>query len=171
MGNGILRLLSGALDKLSIGMHALASLWMFFLIFLTTCDVAGRVLFNRPIPGVPEIIKVSLVFICFLLLPEATGKMRHIRSDVLVKRLGSSTASILTVIRFLLGTLLLIGIAIGTWDKMIEAWKIWEYEGEGTIRVPMAPVRTTILVCSLLAAFFSIRLLRKALKKLPRRPQ
>lgn len=171
MDKGIFRLLSKALDNVSVGMHALASLWMFFLMFLTTCDVGGRVLLNHPIPGVPEIIKASLVFICFLLLPEATGKMRHIRSDVLVKRLGSSATSILAVIRFLLGTLLLTGIAIGTWDKMIEAWKIWEYEGEGTIRVPMAPLRTTILVCALLAAFFSVRLLRKTLKEFPKEPQ
>ena len=146
-------------------MHALASAWMFLLMFLTTCDVIGRVFFNHPIPGVPELIKVSLVFICFLLLPEATNKMRHIRSDVLVKRLGSCTSNILSIIRFLLGMLLLVAIAIGTWDKMIEAWKIWEYEGEGTIRVPMAPVRTTIMICSILAAFFSLRLLRMALKK------
>jgi TRAP-type C4-dicarboxylate transport system permease small subunit len=164
MDNRLMRYMSAALDKLSIGMHALASLWMFFLIFLTTCDVGGRVLLNRPIPGVPELIKVSLVFICFLLLPEATVKMRHIRSDVLVKRLSPQTARVLAAVRFVLGTLILIAIALGTWDKMIEAWKIWEYEGEGTIRVPMAPVRTTILACSLLAAFFSVRLFRKTLK-------
>ena len=157
--NIIIRLL----DKVSIGMHGLASIWMFFLIFLTTCDVGGRVIFNHPIPGVTELIKASLVFICFLLLPEATLKMRHIRSDVLLSRMGPSTNRVLSVVRFFLFTVLLIMIAIGTWDKMIQAWQIWEYEGEGTIRVPMAPVRTTILICSLLAAFFSFRLFRKAL--------
>ena len=156
------------LDRVSIYMHALASIWMFFLIFIITCDVGGRVLLNHPIPGIPEVIKASLVFICFLLLPEATGKMRHIRSDVMANRLGPSLTRMLAIVRFLLGALLLTGIAAATWDKMIEAWKIWEYEGEGTIRVPMAPVRTTIFICSVIAAILCFRLLGKVSKLFPR---
>jgi TRAP-type C4-dicarboxylate transport system permease small subunit len=168
MERSFLKKLDYWLDRVSIYMHALASIWMFFLIFIITCDVAGRVLLNRPIPGVPEVIKASLVFIAFLLLPEATGKMRHIRSDVMANRLGPSLTRMLAIVRFLLGMLLLTGIAAATWDKMIEAWKIWEYEGEGTIRVPMAPVRTTIFICSAIAAVLYFRLLGKVFKLFPR---
>ncbi len=75
---------------------------------------------------------------------------------------------LLAIVRFLLGTLLLTGIAVATWDKMIEAWKIWEYEGEGTIRMPMAPVRTTIFICSVIAAILYFRLLGKVFKLFPR---
>ena len=168
MESFFLKRLDHCLDRVSICMHALASIWMFFLIFIITCDVGGRVFLNHPIPGVPEVIKASLVFICFLLLPEATGKMRHIRSDVLATRLGLSLTRILAIVRFLLGTLLLTGIAVATWDKMLEAWRIWEYEGEGTIRVPMAPVRTTIFICSVIAALLYFRLLGKVFKLFPR---
>jgi len=156
------------LERVSIYLHALASIWMFFLIFIITCDVGGRVLLNRPIPGIPEVVKASLVFIAFLLLPEATGKMRHIRSDVLANRLSLSLTRILAIVRFLFGTLLLTGIAVATWDKMLEAWKIWEYEGEGTIRVPMAPVRITIFICSVVAALLYFRLLGKVFKLFPK---
>ena len=168
MESSFLKKLDYWLDRVSIYMHALASIWMFFLIFIITCDVGGRVLLNRPIPGVPEVIKASLVFIAFLLLPEATSKMRHIRSDVMANRLGPSLTRMLAIVRFLLGMLLLTGIAVATWDKMIEAWKIWEYEGEGTIRVPMAPVRTTIFICSAIAAVLYFRLLGKVFKLFPR---
>ena len=145
-------------------MHSIGAVWMFLLMFLSTSDVVCRVLFNYPIAGVHELTKASLVFICFLLLPAATASMKHIRSDVLVGRLGSGSQNVLASLRFFLGMLLLIGVAAGTWDKMIEAWRIWDYEGEGTIRVPMAPVRTTILISSLLAAYFYFRLFLNTLK-------
>jgi len=168
MESNFLKKVDHWLERAAIYLHALASIWMFFLIFIITCDVGGRVLLNRPIPGVPEVVKASLVFIAFLLLPEATGKMRHIRSDVMANRLGPSLTRMLAIVRFLLGMLLLTGIAAATWDKMIEAWKIWEYEGEGTIRVPMAPVRTTIFICSAIAAVLYFRLLGKVFKLFPR---
>ncbi|MEW6667224.1 MAG: TRAP transporter small permease [Thermodesulfobacteriota bacterium] len=156
--------LSRWLDGIAAGMHALAAILMFFLIFITTSDVVGRVILNIPLPGIPEVIKVSLVLICFLLLPEATRGTHHIRSAILVDRLRPFWARLLAVVRFSLGTLLLIGIAVATWDKMIKAWKIWEYEGEGVIRVPVAPVRTVILISCVLAAVFSFRLLRQVIK-------
>ena len=164
MRNRFLKQLSQLLDYISTGMHGLAAIMMFVMVFLATGDVVGRSLFNRPITGVTEIIKVSLVFICFLLLPECTAKLRHIRSEILVDRLSPAWSRRLAIVRFSLGALLCIGIAVATWDKMIEAWKIWEYEGEGTIRVPMFPVRATILICASLAAFFSLKHLRQALK-------
>ena len=170
MWTRLLRQLPRWPDKIAAGMHALAAIWMFFLIFITTTDVVGRAVLNIPLPGIPEIIKVSLVVICFLLLPEATRGMHHIRSEILVDRLSPFWARILAIVRFLLGTLLLIGIAAATWDKMIKAWKIWEYEGEGIIRVPVAPVRTVILICSVLAAFFSFRLLRRVIKGIHGKP-
>lgn len=163
-----LKMLDHCLDRVSVYMHALASIWMFFLIFIVTCDVGGRVILNRPIPGIPEVVKASLVFIAFLLLPEATGKMRHIRSDVLANRLSLPLTRLLALLRFLLGTLLLTGIAVATWDKMLEAWRIWEYEGEGTIRVPMAPVRTTIFICSVVAALLYFRLMGRVFKLFPK---
>lgn len=170
MWNLLLKQVSRWLDDVAAGMHALAAILMFFLIFITTSDVLGRVVLNIPLPGIPEIIKVSLVLICFLLLPEATRGMHHIRSEILVDRLSPYWARLLAIVRFLLGTLLLIGIAVATWDKMIKAWKIWEYEGEGIIRVPVAPVRTVILISCVLAAFFSFRLLRQVLKGIHGKP-
>jgi len=164
MWNRLAEQLSQWLDNIAAGMHALAAILMFFLIFITTSDVVGRVILNIPLPGIPEIIKVSLVMICFLLLPEATRGMHHIRSEILADRLSPYWARLLAIVRFLLGTLLLIGIAVATWDKMIVAWKIWEYEGEGGIRVPVAPVRTVILISCVLAAIFSIRLLHQVIK-------
>jgi TRAP-type C4-dicarboxylate transport system permease small subunit len=164
MSNRFLKQLSKWPDYISTGMHGLAASMMFIMVFLATGDVVGRALFNRPIPGVPEIIKVSLVFICFLLLPEATRSLHHIRSEILVDRMSPAWARRMAMVRFFLGAVIMIGIAVATWDKMIEAWKIWEYEGEGTIRIPMFPVRAAILICSSLGAFFSLRLLRKTLK-------
>ena len=39
----------------------------FSLSFLVVADVIGRVVFNSPVKGTPEIVSMSIVIICFLL--------------------------------------------------------------------------------------------------------
>lgn len=159
-----LKQLSRLPDNLSISLHVLGSIWMFILMFITTCDVFLRAVANYPIPGVVEFLKVSLVYICFLLLPESTIQKKHIRSDIFVRKMGSGFQYILAIFRFLFGFLLMIAILVGTWDKMIVAWQIWEYEGDGSVRIPMAPLRATIVISSSLVAYFFFRLMRSTMQ-------
>jgi TRAP-type C4-dicarboxylate transport system permease small subunit len=46
---------------------AVAALLTFSLSFLVVADVFGRVLFNSPVKGAPEIVSMSIVIVCFLL--------------------------------------------------------------------------------------------------------
>ena len=69
-------------------LNAMATLWIFLIMFLTTADVLGRMFFNAPITGTPELIKVSLVGIVFMQLSHTFWMNRHIRSELILSKLG-----------------------------------------------------------------------------------
>ena len=51
-----------------------------------------------------------------------------------------------------LGILVFLTIVRSTWPSFIQAYQIGEYEGEGSLRVPVWPVRGTVLVMSVFCA-------------------
>ena len=53
-----------AIIAICVGVFALLT---FALSFLVVADVIGRVVFNSPVKGTPEIVSMSIVIICFLL--------------------------------------------------------------------------------------------------------
>jgi len=44
-----------------------------------------------------------------------------------------------------LGVWFFFSIALGAWEDMIIGWEVDEREGEGSIRVPIYPVRTLLV--------------------------
>ena len=53
-------------DSIARALLFLAAFLAFVLCFLVVADVLGRVLFNSPVKGTPEIVSTSIVVICFL---------------------------------------------------------------------------------------------------------
>ena len=47
-------------------LNAIGTAWVAGITVLISCDILGRVLFNSPIIGVPEVVKVSVVGIVWL---------------------------------------------------------------------------------------------------------
>lgn len=133
--------------------HLISAMWTFGLAFLVFCDVMGRTLFSSPIPGTREIIQNSVVAITFLQLPLAiyTGSM--LRTSILADAVPPAIRRILRTFASLLGLAVFIGLILGTYEAVYEAWEIGEYEGEGALRVPTWPVRGIVLVMSIFGAF------------------
>ena len=66
--NGVLtRVFARVLQILS----SLGTAWIFLLMLVITVDVVGRTAFTSPLPGVPELVSISIVGIVFLSLPQA----------------------------------------------------------------------------------------------------
>ena len=62
-------------------------------------------------------------------------------------------------------------IAYASWPNTVRAWRMGEWEGEGAIRFPVYPMRTILLVGSVvLAVAFLARVVRDAQALLVRRP-
>jgi hypothetical protein len=58
-----------------------------------------------------------------------------------------------------LGVWFFLSIAYGSFEDMVIGWKVDEREGEGSISVPIYPVRTMIFIFALISAFTYLVLL------------
>jgi TRAP-type C4-dicarboxylate transport system permease small subunit len=139
------------LDWISKALLVLASILAFLLCFVVVGDVIGRVVFNRPLQGTPELVSSSIVIICYLTGVYAilSNGMMHV--DALTVHLPVRVQAALAVISCLLGVLLFGLIFWGSIDGFMHAFETSEYEGEGALRVPVWPVRFAVLAGSGLA--------------------
>lgn len=131
---------------------AVAAVLTFCLSFLVVADVIGRVVFNSPVKGTPEIVSMSIVIICFLQAAYAirSGGMLHV--DVIPAMLPAGLRDALAAAGCLLGIAFFAVIVYGSIDPLAHAWSSGEYEGEGALRVPTWPARLVVLVGAALAA-------------------
>ena len=136
---------------ISKALLVLASFLAFLLTFVVVADVAGRVMFNSPLKGTPELVSSSIVIICYLQAVYAilSGGMMHV--DAITAHMPARVQSVLGAIACLLGAVLFGIIFWGSIDGFAHALDSGEYEGEGALRVPMWPVRLAVLVGSGLA--------------------
>lgn len=125
-------------------LHILSAFWTLMLAFLVVVDVIGRTYFSAPIPGTKEILQNSVVTITFLQIPLAIYSGSMLRTSILTDAMPPMIRRILRTFAALLGAALFIAIIIGTWPSLEQSYRIGEYEGEGSLRVPVWPVRGAI---------------------------
>ena len=132
---------------LSAGMSKLAAFWIFAIMLFMMADIVGRI-FNHPLAGAYEIVKVSIVGIVFLQIPHSLWQDRHIRSNLIIGRLNPVAKEVLNAPIYLLGAAIFVLIFVSNWGPTLLSWKILEIEGEGAFQVPVYPVRSIILLGS-----------------------
>jgi TRAP-type C4-dicarboxylate transport system permease small subunit len=123
----------------------------FLLSFLVVADVVGRVAFNAPVKGTPEIVSMTIVIICFLQASYAIRSGGMLRVDALTNLLPARGRAALAAWGCLLGAAFFAVILYGGIDPLLHAWRSAEFEGEGALRVPTWPARATVLVGAALA--------------------
>ena len=134
-------------------LHMLAAIWLFLLTLVILADVLGRGLLNSPLDGTAEIVANSVVAIAFLQLNHSIRVGGMLRAEFLEPYLPSAVANILETSGCVLGSILFLAVAWGSWDPMVEAWRIGEFAGnEGSIKLPTYPVRTLLVAMCALAA-------------------
>lgn len=160
--------LDRALGSLTRSLHLIAALWLFALAFLILADVIGRDLFNAPIPGTPELVANSLVSIAFLQLSHSIRMNGMLRAELLDGLLPAPVRRWLGVFGFFVGGCFFLAIAYASWEPMLAAWEIGEYQGEGALRVPTYPVRSVIVAMSVIAALCYFLMAWKATRETTR---
>jgi TRAP-type C4-dicarboxylate transport system permease small subunit len=123
----------------------------FLLSFLVVADVIGRVAFNAPVQGTPEIVSMAIVVICFLQAGYAIRSGGMLQVTAVSSLLPTRGRAALAAFGCLLGALFFGVILYGGYEPLLHAWRSGEYEGEGALRVPAWPARLTVLVGSALA--------------------
>lgn len=144
---------AGVPVRLSRTIHLVSALWTLGLALLIFCDVVGRGMFNAPVPGTKEIIQNSVVAITFLQLPLAVYTGSMLRTTILADAVPPVVRRLLRTFCYVLGIAFFIGLVLSTWQPALDAYRIGEYEGEGSLRVPTWPVRWLVLVMSVFGAY------------------
>jgi TRAP-type C4-dicarboxylate transport system permease small subunit len=127
-------------------LNAVGTAWVAGITILISADIIGRALFNSPIIGVPEIVKVSVVAIVWLQIAHTLKIGGHLRSDVILSRLYPRGRCIMNLIAYTLGAIIFGLVVYSGWHTMIVAWQLGEFEGEVPARVPTYPLRSIVLL-------------------------
>ncbi|WP_114417171.1 TRAP transporter small permease [Marinospirillum perlucidum] len=93
-------------------LELIAAVMLMGLMLLTCIDVAGRYLFNNPVPGAIELTQIGLAIMVFAAMPVVTWRGGHIVVDLLdrylptglVKFLSLVAALVMSVSFYFLGT-------------------------------------------------------------------
>ena len=152
MRSTILRSIGRGFVRFIALLNGIATAWTFIIMFLMTFDVLGRALFNHPITGTPELVRISIVGIVFMQIPHTFWVGRHIRSDIFLRRFSPLMREVSEIGICLFGAAVFTGIVVSSVPVTITAWRVLEYEGAGALPVPTYPIRTLIILGSALTS-------------------
>jgi TRAP-type C4-dicarboxylate transport system permease small subunit len=133
-------------------LNSIGTLWIFGLMVVICLDVIGRTAFNSPLPGVLELVRLSIVGIVFIQLGHTLRAGRITRADNLIHivqrrwlRLGFGMQALFE----LAGTGIFVVLFQASLPLFLRSWASGEYAGiEGYISYPIWPVRLIILIGS-----------------------
>lgn len=133
-------------------LNSIGTLWIFALMVVISLDVIGRTAFNSPLPGVLELVRLSIVGIVFIQLGHTLRAGRITRADNLIRivqrrlpRLGYGMQALFE----LAGTGIFVVLFQASLPLFLRSWASGEYAGiEGYITYPVWPVRLIILIGS-----------------------
>lgn len=157
-----------ALDAVTQACNVCGSLLIFVLMVLIVVDVLGRNLVGAPLPGVPEMVALSIVAIVFLQSPQTLRAGRMPRSEALLsmlERRAPSASKCLLDLHDLAGLATTAIVCHASWPPLVKAWARDTFVGAvGDFTAPVWPVKATIVVGSaLLALQFVARIARRHL--------
>jgi len=140
-------------------MHILSSVWVFILAAVILVDVFGRIFFLQPLPGTKEILQNSVIAITFLQIPLAIYSGSMLRTTLVSDQLPPFAKKILRTIAYTLGFALFAAIGYASFPEAVDAFRVGEYEGEGSLRIYTWPIKFLIVVTGVFAAFAYLTLM------------
>jgi TRAP-type C4-dicarboxylate transport system permease small subunit len=155
--------LDAALNVVSQLLKYIAAILLVLVAGLIAVDVGMRFFFNAPIIGVAEIVANGILIIAFLQLTYAVRVDGMLRSELLVSKLSGRPKAIFEALTAILGALLFALIAWASWDSMVRAIAVQEFEGHVSFPIPTWPVRVAIVSCSILATINYLMIAIRAL--------
>jgi len=162
---------SRGFEKVVVTVNVIATAWIFVMIILVVLDVLGRVLLHYPLTGVVEIIKLSIPAITFLQIGYVLMIDGHVRSGVILDIVHARKKAFINILTALMGIGVFALNFYSGWDLMIVAYSVGEYEGEGALRVPTAPIRTIIQFGSAIMIIQFIRMIFGYVRQLRNSPK
>ena len=144
--------MSRAFHNLLAGCNALASVWVLFIVGLISADVIGRAAFNSPLPGVPEIVRFSIVGMVWLQMAYVLRSGNHLRTALFLGRMPRLAQRAVLIANSLTGIALFVMIAWLGWIELAKSYEIGAFEGEHPVRIPVWPVWAILVGGAVLTA-------------------
>jgi len=147
---GIAPRLQRAFAGLLVALNAVGTAWIFVLMLVINVDVIGRTAFTRPLPGVPELVRLSIVGIVFLQIGYTlrSGRITRVESfSAKFERRWPRFAPAMQGCYSLLGATLFIILFFSCRPIFVRAWINGDYAGvEGYVTYPYWPIYLILLV-------------------------
>lgn len=131
-------------------LNVIGTVLILLMAVAVNADVAGRNLFNHPIPGVLEFVGLAIVAIVFLQMANTLREDRHVSNDILMQLIATSRprlSSFFYALFYLIGAALMVLIVWFVWPVLIENYVGNYYKGTfGVIQIPTWPPLVAIIV-------------------------
>jgi TRAP-type C4-dicarboxylate transport system permease small subunit len=167
--------LAAGFSRFTRMLNAIGTCLIFLIMVFAMFDITGRLLFNMPLAGVPELVTMSIVGIVFLQLPHAVGCGRLIRSDMLIGVLkveAPRTGAALEAFFDLVGMVVFSAILLGAVPHFLDAYREgYEFGTIGVFVFPQWPLRLVILIGCVAAIVQFALLLSSKLRATVSRPR
>jgi TRAP-type C4-dicarboxylate transport system permease small subunit len=160
-----MNVLTAAFGRFISGLNSIGTALIFALMLLVTADVTLRFVLKHPIPGVVEIVEMSIVGIVFLQLTHAMAEGKMIRSDTFLAVLLARAprwGHFLDAAGQVVGAALMGIILWGQVPRLVEAWTENGFKGNpGLFTAPTWPLELMIaLGCGAALVQFVIQFVR-----------
>ncbi len=125
------------LARFSTALSYVGALALFTMMCLTTIDVVGRYLFNRPITGAFELTEYLVLILIFSFIGYTQSQKNHVAVDILLPLLPQKLKKLADVGNHLV-CLVLMGLI--TWMGVVKALELKEVgEASPNLHIPAYP--------------------------------
>ena len=139
-----------AVDFLTNILNVIGTLLIVAIMLLVNADVIGRVVFNAPVSGVPEIVSMSIVAIVFLQVAQAFRKGRLTRAEAVlgfVQKIAPRFRLLMEMAFSVAAITLIWQLFWSSQPLFMKAWTRNTYEGTvGDFTAPIWPIKLIILI-------------------------
>jgi TRAP-type C4-dicarboxylate transport system permease small subunit len=137
------------------------------MMLLVVIDVSLRYLFNRPIPGIPELVEFAMICVGFLGIAWCSVRNGHIAVDLVVNRFPGRVQAAFDIIAEIIGFIV---FSVLSWQGFAQAVQMYRIDNVSrTLHVPTYPFYAVLGIgCGVLCIVLLVKLLQsaeKALKK------
>jgi C4-dicarboxylate transporter, DctM subunit len=137
-------------------MNAVGTIGIFAVMLLIVSDVSMRTLFNKPLVGVPELVKIGIVTIVFMQAAHTLAVGRFTATGVFlgfVAGISPRAARTLEALFHLAGAALFYFVARGAYDQLLHNYATKEFIGsQGIFTIPVWPQHAAILFGAIVLA-------------------
>jgi TRAP-type C4-dicarboxylate transport system permease small subunit len=158
--DGVLSRSLSLIEKLSLSIAFLGGLVLLVCAGIVIVSIVGRALFNQPIPGDYEFVKVGLAICIFSFLPYTQIRHEHVAVDTFTLWLPAPANKVIDGAWdiVLAGTFALFGV--GLWIGMLDVRRFGE-----TLTEYDWPIWPVYGICSVLCGFCAVASVASALAR------